>query len=165
VSSWFRTYGFTDVLDDLVIGAYPLDADDVGLLSAIGVGRVLNLVEDEEYRQGEREVVEQELDTAGIGEVRLGLTDYGGLPARELETAVSEVSSWLDQGIRTYVHCRAGWQRSAAVAAGVVALRKGIGIDEALLYVKARKPSAAPLPHQQEDLRQWWETRSRLSGI
>jgi len=58
------------------------------------------------------------------------------------------------------VHCRAGWQRSAAVAAGVVALHEGMGIDEALAYVQTRKPSADPLPHQREDLRRWWRTRA-----
>jgi len=57
------------------------------------------------------------------------------------------------------VHCRAGWQRSAAVAAAVVAVRDGLDIDEALAYVQARKPSADPLPHQREDLRRWWAAR------
>jgi predicted protein tyrosine phosphatase len=70
------------------------------------------------------------------------------------------VSEWLDHGVRTYLHCRAGWQRSAAVAAGVVALRDGIDIDEALDYVQSRKPSADPLPHQREDLKQWWNRRA-----
>ena len=49
VSNWFRTYGFADVDHGLLIGAYPLDADDVGMLEWVGIDRVLNLVEDEEY--------------------------------------------------------------------------------------------------------------------
>ena len=89
------------------------------------------------------------------------LTDYGGLPADELEAAVQEVNAWLDQGERTYLHCRAGWQRSAAVAAGVVAVRTGVDIDEALDNVQERKPSADPLPHQRADLRRWWDGRRR----
>jgi predicted protein tyrosine phosphatase len=88
------------------------------------------------------------------------LTDFGGLPADDLEAAVQTVSSWLDDGARTYVHCRAGWQRSAAVAAGVVAVREQLDIDQALEYVQTRKPSADPLPHQREDLRRWWASRS-----
>jgi protein-tyrosine phosphatase len=159
VSNWFLTYGFADVLDGLLIGAYPLDEKDVDTLAWIGVQRVLNLVEDEEYRPGEREVVEDALAAAGIEEYRLSLTDYGGLPAAELDAAVRELNAWLDAGIRTYLHCRAGWQRSAAIAAAVVALREGIGIDEALAYVQARKPSADPLPHQRDDLHRWWEGR------
>jgi protein-tyrosine phosphatase len=160
VSKWFRSYGFADVLDDMLIGAYPLDEADVKVLAMMGVRRVLNLAEDEEYRPGEREEVSRALARAGIEEVRLGLTDYGGLPPRELEHAVREINAWLDDGERTYVHCRAGWQRSAAIAAGVVAVRRGIDIEDALEYVQVRKPTADPLPHQREDLRRWWEGRN-----
>jgi protein-tyrosine phosphatase len=159
MSSWFRAYGFADILDDLFIGAYPTDESDVAMLGRAGVQRVLNLVEDDEYRQGEREAVQEALAAAGIEEQRLRLVDYGGLPANEIETAAQEVQRWLDEGVRTYVHCRAGWQRSAAVAAAVVALRNGLDIDDALAYVQRRKPSADPLPHQRENLREWWDGR------
>jgi protein-tyrosine phosphatase len=159
VSRWFRSYGFADVLDDLLVGAYPLDSSDVATLQQMGIRRVLNLAEDEEYRPGDREEVERALSAAGIEERRLRLTDYGGLPPAALEAAVRAVNDWLDNSRRTYLHCRAGWQRSAAVAAGVVAVRTGRDIDEALDYVQLRKPSADPLPHQREDLRRWWETR------
>ncbi len=160
VSNWFRSYGFADVMDDLLIGAYPLDADDVKMLSWMGVNQILNLVEDAEYRPGDREAVETALTGAGIAEARRSLTDYGGLPADELEGAVQDVIGWLDDGRRVYLHCRAGWQRSAAVAAGVVAVRKGIDLDQALVHVQAHKPTADPLPHQREDLRRWWEGRA-----
>jgi protein-tyrosine phosphatase len=162
VSSWFLTYGFADVLDGLLIGAYPLDADDVGMLSRMQIDRVLNLVEDDEYKSRDREAVQAALREAGIDEQRLSLIDYGGLPASAIEAAVQEVNRWLDEGHTVYLHCRAGWQRSAAVAAGVVALRDGLDIDEALAFVQHRKPSADPLPHQRDDLRRWWDGRDRL---
>lgn len=161
MSRWFRSYGFADVLDNLLVGAYPLDSDDVSALERVGIRRVLNLTEDVEYRPGDRDAVKSALVTAGIEEYRLSLTDYGPLPPEMLEVAVQEVNGWLDQGARTYLHCRAGWQRAAAVAAGVVALRSGVDIDEALAFVQNRKPSADPLPHQREDLRRWWAARRR----
>jgi protein-tyrosine phosphatase len=159
VSRWFRSYGFADVFDDLLVGAYPLDPDDVEMLARMRVRRVLNLTEDDEYGPGDRLAVEYALAAAGIQERRLPLTDYGGLPADVLEQAVQEVNAWLDEGARTYVHCRAGWQRSAAVAAGVVAVRAGVDIDQALDSVQQRKPSADPLPRQRADLRRWWDGR------
>jgi predicted protein tyrosine phosphatase len=159
VSRWFRTYGFADVFDDLILGAYPLDDDDVDALARMGIRRVLNLTEDDEYPPGSRETVTRALGRAGITEERLGLTDYGDLPADRLEAAVHEVDRWLDAGERTYLHCRAGWQRSAAVAAGVVAVRSGTDVDEALESIRRRKPSADPLPHQLADLRRWWDAR------
>jgi protein-tyrosine phosphatase len=165
MSSWFRTYGFGEILDEFLVGAYPLDADDAAMLEWMGVKRVLNLVEPGEYRPGQHEQVQAAFVAAGIVESRLSFTDYGGLSADGLESAVQEVLQWLDEGRRTYVHCRAGWQRSAAVAAGVVAVRNGLEIDEAMDFVRARKPSADPLPHQRDDLRRWWEARGgRQSG-
>lgn len=164
MSRWFRSYGFADVFENLLVGAYPLDSGDVATLQQMGIRRVLNLTDDEEYRPGDREEVERALSAAGIEERRLPLTDLGGLPPAALEAAVQDVNAWLDEGARTYLHCRAGWQRSAAVAAGVVAVRTGRDIDDAVDYVQLRKPSADPLPHQREDLRRWWEAREDRGG-
>jgi len=160
VSGWFRSYGFAEVFDGLFVGAYPLDEDDVRALRRIEIRRVLNLTEDKEYEGGERGAVERALADAGIAEHRMRLTDYGGLPPETLDGAVSVIGTWLDEGEPVYLHCRAGWQRSAAVAAAVVAIRAGIGIDEALALVQARKPTADPLPHQRADLHRWWVTRN-----
>lgn len=160
MSHWFETYSFAEVHDGLLVGAYPLDDADVGILHTMQVQQVLNLVEDQEYAPGRRFVIEAALRDAGIEERRLSLTDFGHLPAGQLEEAVRLVVSWLKQGQLAYVHCRAGWQRSAAVAAGVVAVYEGVGIEEALSQVQRRKPSADPLPHQREDLRRWWAERS-----
>jgi predicted protein tyrosine phosphatase len=164
VSIWFRTYGFADLGDNLLIGAYPLDRADAEMVRRVGVERVLNLVEDAEYDAGQRDEVEAAYARAGIEEHRLGLIDYGGLRSDQLEAAVQEVCDWLEDGARTYVHCRAGWQRSAAVAAGVIAVREDIDVDEALAIVRERKPSADPLPHQRDDLRRWWAERRARAG-
>ena len=159
MSSWFSSYGFADVFDGLLIGCYPLDAQDVAMLRWAGVERVLNLVEDDEYRPEEREAVERALAEAGIEEQRLPFADFGGLPFEPLDRAVSILGGWLGEGRRIYMHCRAGWQRAPAVAAALLALRDGVGIDEALEVVRVRKPSADPLPHQREDLWRWWQER------
>ena len=75
------------------------------------------------------------------------------------------MNGWLDDGQIVYLHCRAGWQRSAAVAAGVIALRDGIELDTALVQVQALKNTADPLPHQREDLQRWFERpRQPLPG-
>jgi protein-tyrosine phosphatase len=164
VSRWFRSYGFADVYDNLTVGAYPLDDGDVAAIAAAGIQRVLNLTEDLEYRAGDRRAVRDALAAAGIEERRLSLPDYGGLPPAALDAAVEQITAWLDVGARVYVHCRAGWQRSAAVAAAVVAVRADVDVDAALEAVQRRKPSADPLPHQREDLRRWWAARTDGRG-
>ncbi len=159
MSIWFRTYGYASVHKRLIIGALPLDEPDVRMLSALGVSAVLNMVEDSEYGRGARRAVERALGREGISEARLPTRDFGDLSPELLEQAINQVNAWLDEGEIVYLHCRAGWQRSAAVAAGVVALREGIELDEALEQVQRFRSTAVPLPHQREDLRRWYETR------
>jgi protein-tyrosine phosphatase len=161
VSRWFRTYGYASVYDRLIVGALPLDESDVRMLSALGVSRVLNLVEDGEYGRGERRKVERALSKEDIGEARLSTEDYGALTPELLEQGTAQVNRWLDDGEVVYLHCRAGWQRSAAVAAGAIALRDGIDLETALNRVQNLKSTADPLPHQREDLQRWFETRVR----
>ena len=163
MSEWFERYGRAEVADGLVSGSLPADAQDVAALARDGVTCVLNLCEDIEYEEGARAAVEAALRDAGIRERRVELVDYGGLMPGAIELAATSVAAWLDEGERVYVHCRAGWQRSATVAAAALALRDGIEPDEALAQIKRRKPSSEPLPHQLQDLRRWW--RLRAAGL
>jgi len=160
MSTWFRTYGYGEVHPGLIVGAYPLDRDDVDRIALLRVERVLNLVEDSEYQPGDRAAIEAAYAEHGIDETRMNLTDFGRLPSERLEQAVSTLVEWLDAGQRVYVHCRAGWQRSAAVASGAVAVLREMEIEEALSAVREQKPTADPLPHQRADLHEWWATRS-----
>ena len=160
MSVWFRRFGFADVYDGFLVGAIPLDTEDVRTLEWLGVGRILNLVDDKEYVDGSRPIVRMALNDAGIQEHRLPIPDFGSLPSETLEEATTVVNRWIDDRETVYLHCRAGWQRSAAVAAGVVALREQVDIDSALRMVQSRRPSANPLPHQRDDLRHWWSSRA-----
>lgn len=159
VSQWFRTYGFAEVYDGLIVGAVPADESDASTLIALGISRVLNLVEDSEYKRGERRKVERSFADAEIEERRLHTEDYGNLSPELFDEAGAQINAWLDEGHLVYLHCRAGWQRSAAVAAGAIALRDGVTPTVALERVQALKPTADPLPHQRADLQRWWESR------
>jgi atypical dual specificity phosphatase len=161
MSAWFAHFGYGEVADGLLIGAYPQDADDVATLRAAGVTRVLNLVQDVEYDPGGRDACVTALAGAGIEEHRVEIVDYGNLPPDDLERATRIGLDWLARGERVYVHCRAGMQRSATVAAAIVMLRDGLAAPAALEHVRARKPSASPLSHQRRDLLRWWAGRDR----
>jgi protein-tyrosine phosphatase len=161
MSDWFERFGFAEVGDGLIVGAYPLDAEDVAEIASAGVDVVYNLVEDEEYQAGARDTATAALDAAGVSERRLPLVDYGSVPETALDRAVDEVLGDLEAGRRVYLHCRAGWQRSATVAAGVLALREDLRIEDALAVLRERKPTAEPLGHQRADLLAWWRARGR----
>ena len=75
MSHWFLSYGFADIADELLIGAYPLDRYDVEMLERLRIDRIVNLVEDAEYAPGVRDVVIEALEAAGIVERRLPLID------------------------------------------------------------------------------------------
>ena len=164
MSDWFRRYGFADVCDGLLVGAIPLDTEDVRTLDWIGVVRILNLVDDDEYVDGSRPIVTMALKDAGIEERRVPVPDYGSLSDEALEEATTTINRWLDEGRTVYLHCRAGWQRSAAVAAGVLAIRDHVDVDSALETVRSRRAPANPLPHQRDDVRRWWSTREALQA-
>jgi protein-tyrosine phosphatase len=83
----------------------------------------------------------------------------------QLDDAVDTVVAWLQAGERVYLHCRAGWQRSASVAAGAVAIIDGIEIEAALAQIQRRKPTADPLPHQRQDLARWWARRTAAGSV
>lgn len=159
MSGWFEHFGFAEVGDALLMGAYPQDAGDVAALVAAGVTRIFNLVQDIEYEPGARELCVAALAEAGIEETRLELVDFGSLRPSQIESAAHAVVDWLDAGEHVYVHCRAGWQRSATVVAAVLALREDVAPWKALELLRARKPTANPLSHQREDLFDWWDLR------
>lgn len=160
MSDWFEHYGFATVGDDLVMGAYPQDADDVAALVEARITRVFSLVQDVEYEPGAREACVAALAAAGIEERRVELVDFGSLEAEQIEAVAQAVIAWLDAGERVYVHCRAGWQRSATVVAAVLALREDLTPPEALDVLRDRKPTARPLGHQRENLLEWWRGRA-----
>lgn len=160
MSGWFEHFGFAEVGDGLLMGAYPQDSDDVAALVACGVTRVFNLVQDLEYDPGARDACVTALAEAGIDERRVELVDYGSLTPEQIESSARIVIAWLEEGERVYVHCRAGWQRSATVVAAIVALREDVAPREALEILRSRKPTANPLAHQRADLFRWWEQRA-----
>jgi protein-tyrosine phosphatase len=161
MSDWFEHFGFAEVGDDLLMGAYPQDAEDVAALAAAGVTRVFNLVQDIEYDPGARDACSSALAESGIQERRVELVDYGNLPPAQIEDSARAVLAWLEEGERVYVHCRAGWQRSAVIIAAVVTLREEVRPWQALEILRARKPTANPLSHQRSDLLDWWDQRAR----
>ncbi len=161
MSDWFEHFGFAPVARGLLTGAYPADEADVAELAQAGVQEIVNLCEDAEYEDGVRVALEDALAAAGIDERRIELVDHGSLPQPELGRAVAEVVSLLEEDRRVYLHCRAGWQRSAAVAGAVIALRENLEVEEALEVLRDRRPMAAPLEHQRADLLAWWAARER----
>lgn len=154
-----KRYG--EVVPGLWQGPLPETARDVDELRAAGVTRVLNLCDDGEYADPQdRAGVLAAYGAAGIEEQQVPSLDHGNLLPGLLELAVRTVRSWRQDGEVVLVHCLAGIERSAAVAAAVVADETGSAPREALRTVRRARRQARPLDHQVADLERWWAARA-----
>jgi atypical dual specificity phosphatase len=136
--------------DSLLAGAMPFRADHVDALHAEGVTAVVNLCQEREYWDGERELILDAYASRGITEHHLPVIDGSTVPADILDQAVE-----IARGNVVYVHCRGGRERSATVAIAVIARLEGLPIEDALAQARQRRPIFAPLPWQVSGLHSW----------
>jgi atypical dual specificity phosphatase len=141
---------YSRISDRLLAGPMPFGKDHVDQLLAEGVGAVVNLCEEREYWDGEREEVLAAYRAAGIVEHHLPVRDGSTVPVEVIAAAVS-----LAEGTTVYVHCRGGRERSATVATALLAASEGLEIDHALARAREGRPIFAPLPWQLTALRAW----------
>ena len=144
---------YSRLTDRLLAGAMPFRHDHVATLSDEGVTAVVNLCQDGEYWDDERELVRAAYLAHGIEEHQLPVIDGSTVPGEVLDAAVE-----LARGHTLYVHCRGGRERSATVAAAVLAAHEGLPIDRALEQARRKRPVFEPLPWQVSALRCWATT-------
>jgi len=138
--------------DVLLAGPMPHTPEHVEALRAEGVVVVVNLCEEREYWDGERETVREAYGAAGIRELHLPVKDGSTVPHDVIDAAVEATQHGV-----VYVHCRGGRERSATVATALLAAGQGMQIDEALEVARTGRPVFQPLPWQLEGLHAWAE--------
>jgi atypical dual specificity phosphatase len=134
----------------LLAGAMPHAAEHVAALQSEGVSVVINLCEQREYWDGERETVMAAYAESGITELPLPVKDGATVPHQVIDAAVEGMGSDV-----VYVHCRGGRERSATVATALLAASEQMPIDRALELACTRRPVFQPLPWQLAALRAW----------
>jgi atypical dual specificity phosphatase len=136
--------------DSLLAGPMPHTEEHVQSLRDEGVVVVVNLCEEREYWDGERETVTSAYEAAGIRELHLPVKDGSTVPPGVIDAAVEG----MQHGV-VYVHCRGGRERSATVATALLAAREGVPIERALELAQSGRPVFKPLPWQLEGLHAW----------
>jgi atypical dual specificity phosphatase len=136
--------------DSLLAGAMPFRADHVEALHGEGVTAVINLCQEREYWDGERELVLAAYADHGITEHHFPVIDGSTVSPEILDQAVE-----VARANTVYVHCRGGRERSATVAIAVIASLEGLPIEHALAEARTRRPIFAPLPWQISGLHSW----------
>ena len=97
--------------------------------------------------------------------------DYEHIPFKEFSAVdparLDRAVAWLEaraSGSRTLVCCRAGMGRSASVLIAYFCCNQGLPYEEAVAFVKARRPGAMPLPQLQETIENVLKLRSQRAG-
>jgi hypothetical protein len=118
------------ITDKVAIGNY-LDAQDVDLLRQHAIGSILGLV-------GALQGVEPA--ALGVREIRIvPLVDGVGNEPRLFRHAVATLAELLVRCPPVLVHCHAGRSRAAAVVAAHLMDTLGVGAEEALALVAAKR--------------------------
>jgi len=145
---------YSRLSDHLLAGAMPHSRAHVDALVAEGVAVVVNLCELREYWAGERDAVLEGYAAAGIRELHLPVKDGATVPDGVIDAAIRAQRDEI-----TYVHCRGGRERSAAVATAMLATAHRLTITQALAMAQVGRPVFRPLPWQLESLHAWSDAR------
>lgn len=138
--------------DKLAVGPFPKSDSSITYLSRMGITAVLCLTE--KFEVG----IPEEIYNRFVWE-RVAMPDgaRGGIPTPEdFESAIAVLERWQRKGHVVYLHCLAGIGRSPAICAAYLVKSQGLEIDEAILYIKERRPIANPDVHQVRVMREFF---------
>lgn len=153
------------VADRVRAGRNCLSAWDVErLVTAHGITHVLDLREEEEWRSpwvGQDAV--DEIARRGLTRLNISVPDFHAPTSDDLSAAVAFIRTALeDPDACVYVHCRAGWQRTATVLVAWYASAHDVDYDTALKHLKRKRRVLGPSLEQEAAARAWIEvTRER----
>lgn len=156
-------FAYYRVQDALLGGRNPLTAQDVRALAAEGVTHILDLREEHEWagrgRFGNDALAA--IQTLGLRRLHLAVRDTYPPSAADMDAAFVFLRDALaDPGARVYVHCRAGWGRTATILAAFLARTQGQDYDTMLaeMQEQVRRDHdilLCPQPRQSQAARQW----------
>ncbi len=150
-------FGFDWLDERFAAGRNPLTARDIQTLKDADITHILDLRETREWSAPHFGLQAVEATgSAGIVRLHLPVVDMDA----PRNTDFDEAQRWVEDVLTTpntkiYLHCRAGMERTAAIACALEAKREGISFDEAMRKLKAKRSIFAPLERQREAARQW----------
>mmetsp|Transcript_27859 Transcript_27859/g.66176 ORF Transcript_27859/g.66176 Transcript_27859/m.66176 type:complete len:243 (-) Transcript_27859:229-957(-) len=134
---------YTEIVENLLLGALPFHSmlDD---FKQQGIQAVVTLNEGFELF-----VTTEHYEALGIQHLHIPTIDFLFAPnVEDMHRAVDFIQGNLSGGRRTYVHCKAGRGRSATVVVCFLVKHRGMAPEEALLFVRERRPQICLAPGQ-----------------
>jgi ADP-ribosyl-[dinitrogen reductase] hydrolase len=156
-----RHFTCDEIAPGVFAGRAPIFRRDVWRLRALGITHILDLREDHEWdgpgRRGSSAI--QEIDRLGLPRLSVAIKDMGTPSHQHLDQAVAFMDAALHLVGKVYVHCRAGVQRTGAIAAAWYAKQQGCSVDEAIERLRQRRPDLEPMVFQMAAARDWLAKR------
>ncbi|MCH2183290.1 MAG: dual specificity protein phosphatase family protein [Mariniblastus sp.] len=132
-----KVRNWSDPVDDqIVLGAYPFDADIPGLAQS-GVTSVLNTCEEYPGPVGL-------YGQYKIEQCRVPMVDFTHPSLANIEKGVDFIEREIAKGGKVYVHCKAGRARSATIVLCWLMKQKGMTAEEAQAYLLKKRPQVNP---------------------
>ncbi len=145
----------------IAAGRNPLSVRDVAALRAAGITHVLDLREETEWappRFGADAI--EAMAKMGITRLHLPIEDMGAPQPQDFDRAVAWIEKALAQSnAKVYLHCRAGMERTAAMAIAFWIAREGISYDAAFRNLRGKRAIFQPLPTQERAVKDWMANR------
>jgi ADP-ribosylglycohydrolase/rhodanese-related sulfurtransferase len=158
-----RSFTWDEIAPGVHAGRAPIFRRDIWRLRARGVTHILDLREDHEWdgpgRRGGSAIAE--IDVLGMSRLSVAIRDMGTPSERHLDEAVAYLDAALHLGGSVYVHCRAGVQRTGAIAAAWFARQQRCSVDEAVERLRERRPDFEPMVFQVMAAREWLARQQR----
>jgi ADP-ribosylglycohydrolase len=152
-----RHFTCDEIAPGVFAGRAPIFRRDVWKLRTLGITHIVDLREDLEWdgpgRRGSSAI--QEIDRLGMARLSVAIKDMGTPSAHHLDQSVAFMDAALHLGGKVYVHCRAGVQRTGAIAAAWYARREGCSVDDAIARLRERRPDLEPMVFQIGAARTW----------
>lgn len=145
------------ITSELLMGTQITSAEELDMLKQLGVGGLLCLQDDSDFRRlGLRWDVLRSLGAErGVDMRRVAVVDFD--PAdllSKLDNAVGELDDLLKDNERVYVHCTAGINRSSGVVISYLVLKQGHGVEAAYRLVKGQRPQISPYRRLLDELQE-----------
>jgi len=157
---WKWTLNWDPITSNIIVGSCPRSAADLDrLVNEAGIEAIICLQSDvcfEALKIDHKSIRERAIER-GVILSRVAVRDFDhNDQAAMLPEAVRILGLLQETGKKTYVHCTAGINRATLTVVGYMTFLQGIPVDEAVDFVKEKRPQAHPY------LDCWKTARNRL---
>jgi len=158
-------FEFDEIAPRVYAGRAPLFRREIWQLREAGITHILDLREEHEWSQhgyvGRSAVAE--IDALGLTRLHVPVADVTAPMSRHLDDSVAFIEAALHVGGTVYLHCRAGMQRTASVAAAWYAREHQCSVADAVWQLRQRRPIFDPLYEQVQAAQRWLAEHPRPS--